>query len=213
MAAEFANFRTLSEKILTTYSRGIRNQEASFSLKHVAQLIAEEIAAMATRNAIENSNNGETFYTNDTFISTYTAQPVTFDSVLNTYYTPLPAIPAGLPGNREVAAVIPTGTRKFQFVALKNKDRFMNDFLTAIPGVVYYYIENGNLYYDNPTMFQLPPVTIKLIGAIPTGNLLDAPLNMPKSYEPMISENVIKRLLMTAGRGKDLLDDGVANPA
>jgi hypothetical protein len=60
----------LAEQILTTYYKGVRSDDSSYSLRHIASMVAQEVAVMARKNAFENSNNGDITYVNDTFIST-----------------------------------------------------------------------------------------------------------------------------------------------
>ena len=198
----------ISEQILTTYYKGIRNDDSQYSLRHIASMVASEVAVMARKNAFENSNNGDVTYMNDTFITTYKNLSVLTDNVSNEKYCDLPATPVALPGNQEIVAVsLNTRTNK-QFIPIKNKDRFMQAFLRPIKGIVYFYAENGRLYFDNPENFQFTKITLKMAGALPSGNILDAPLNIPKNYESEIIDKVLNRLLFLSAQGQDLTNDG-----
>lgn len=198
----------ISEQILTTYYKGIRNDDSQYSLRHIASMVAQEVAVMARKNAFENSSNGDVTYMNDTFITTYKNLSVLTDNVSNEKYCDLPATPVALPGNQEIVAVsLNTRTNK-QFIPIKNKDRFMQAFLRPIKGIVYFYAENGRLYFDNPENFQFTKITLKMAGALPSGNILDAPLNIPKNYESEIIDKVLNRLLTMSRLGQDLTNDG-----
>lgn len=198
----------ISEQILTTYYKGIRNDDSQYSLRHIASMVAQEVAVMARKNAFENSSNGDVTYINDTFITTYKNLSVLTDNVSNEKYCDLPATPVALPGNQEIVAVsLNTRTNK-QFIPIKNKDRFMQAFLRPIKGIVYFYAENGRLYFDNPENFQFTKITLKMAGALPSGNILDAPLNIPKNYESEIIDKVLNRLLTMSRLGQDLTNDG-----
>lgn len=198
----------ISEQILTTYYKGIRNDDSQYSLRHIASMVAQEVAVMARKNAFENSNNGDVTYMNDTFITTYKNISVLTDNVSNEKYCDLPATPTALPNNQEIVAVsLNTKTNK-QFIPIKNKDRFMQAFLRPIKGIVYFYAENGRLYFDNPENFQFTKITLKMAGALPSGNILDAPLNIPKNYESEIIDKVLNRLLTMSRLGQDLTNDG-----
>jgi len=206
-------YRSISEVALTTFYRGVPPADAKFRLNFVAQVVAEEIAAKATRNAFENSNSGETTFSNDMFISTYTALPVLYDSVLKVKYTTLPATPAALPNNQEIQAVIPNGARNVQVIPIKNKDRFMQNFLPKIGGVVLYYIQNNRIVYDNFTEFSFGSVNINMIGSIPSGtNLLDTIINCPKNYESEIVASVVQRLMMTEQKPRPTIENLQTNP-
>lgn len=198
----------IAEQIATTYYKGIRNDESQYSLRHIATMVAQEVAVMARKNAFENSNNGDVTYINDQFISTYQSVPVLTDNVSTYKYCVLPAVPTALPNNQEIVSVsLNTKTNK-TFLPIKNKDRFMQAFMKPIRGTVFYYIENGRLYFDNPYNYQFSALTIKMAGALPSGNILDAPLNIPKNYESEIIDKILNRLLTMSRLGQDLTNDG-----
>jgi hypothetical protein len=91
---------------------------------------------------------------------------------------------------------------------MKNKDRFAQAFLPSIRGVVFYYIEDGKLYFDNPENFIFTSITLKMAGALPSGDILDAQLNIPKNYETEIIDRVLNRLLSVSRLSRDLTNDG-----
>lgn len=208
-----STYRQVSEKIRTEYYRGIPPQEATFSLRFVAQLVSEEYPVIARQNAFENSNAGETTYSNDTFITTFSNITVKYDRVLLVKYIPLPTIPTALPSNQEIEKVWPVGARKVQLIPMNNRSKFAQDGLPPLKNIVLYYIENGNLVFDNTTYFDFGAVNVNMVGAMPDGYLLDQPLMMPKGYESLLSERVIKRLLTTSGKQRDIINDSViTNP-
>lgn len=195
-------FQMLAEKIQTTYERGIAEEDAVFSLPHIAQLAAEEIAAIATQNALENSKSGETTYSNDQFITTYTNIALTFSSALQSWLIAIPSQFSAIPGTSGVT-IIPYGARKVQIVMMKNKDRFAQSMLDPIPGVILAYMENNQILFDGSTAYMPTAVNLKLVGGLPGGTLMTALTNLPKSYEPIVSEKVIQRLIATAQRKRD----------
>jgi hypothetical protein len=206
-------YRLLADLIRTEYYRGLPPQEASFSPRFVAQLISEEYAAIARQNAFENSNLGEVTYTNDTFIATFPNITVKTDSVLLTRYIDLPSIPTALPNNQEIQKVWPVGARKVQIIPITNKSKFSQDLLPPLRNKVLYYIENGRLVFDNNTAFNFGAVNVNMIGAMPDGYLLDQVILMPKNYESMLSERVMKRMLDTASRPRDVINDATIIPS
>lgn len=208
-----STYRIQSEKILTEFYRGTRSDDANFSQRFVAQLISEEYAALTRQNAIENSQMGETTYANDTFISTFKNITVLTEPTLLYKYIPLPAIPTALPCNQEIQKIWPVGSRKIQIVLIANRSKFSQDLLPPMRGFVLAYVENGNLVFDNPSAFDFSAVNVNLIGAMPNGELLDAELLLPKNYESILSQRVIARLLQTANRPKDILNDSIAIPS
>lgn len=204
----FTTYGYISEQILTTYYKGVRNDDSQYSLRHIASMVAQEVALMARKNAFENSNGGDITYINDSFISTYKSVAVLLDSVSKEKYCVLPAVPTALPNNQEIVSVsLNTKTNK-TFIPMRNKDRFAQSFLRPIKGMVFYYIEAGRIYFDNPENFQFTALTIKMAGALPSGAILDAQLNVPKNYESEIIDKVLSRLLSMSRLGQDLTNDG-----
>lgn len=203
-------YQKISEQIRTLLYGGIPQDDAAFSLRYIAELVAQEVAVQARKNAYENSNGGETTYANDTFTSTFKSVPVSFDSVLKQNYSTLPQIPAALPNNQEVVNITPLGIqgRRRQVVLMKNKDKFMQDMLPAVKGFILAYIEDGKLYYDNIEQYMFTAVNITMIGAISsTGDLLDAELNVPKSVESEIIGKIFQLLRASKGLPEDVMND------
>lgn len=213
-----STYRTTADKIAILYYRGIQDQSATFTTQFIAQLISEEMAVLAFDNAVMNSKAGETFYTNDTFIATFSNIAVQFDTVLNQKFIPYPSLPTALPANQEIQKIWPinpagTSARKIQIVYISNRSKFSQDLLPTIRGFVTCYGENGNLVFDNTTAFNFSAVNINLIGAMPNGGLLDAELLLPKNLESTLTSRVIQRLLQTAARPRDIKNDEIQQPA
>ncbi len=203
-------YQKISEQIRTMLYAGISQDDASFSLRYIAELVAQEVAFQARKNAFENSNGGETTYANDTFTSTFKNVNVAYDSVLKQNYSTLPQIPAALPNNQEIVNITPLGIqgRRRQIVLMKNKDKFMQDMLPAVKGFILAYIEDGKLYYDNIQEYMFNAVNITMIGAISsTGDLLDAELNVPKSSESEIIGKIFQMLRVSKGLPEDVTND------
>jgi hypothetical protein len=203
-------YQKISEQIRTMLYGGIPSDDAAFSLRYIAELVAQEVAVQARKNAFENSNLGETTYANDTFTSTFTSVPVVYDSLLKQSYSALPQIPAALPNNQEIVNITPLGIqgRRRQIVLMKNKDKFMQDMLPSVRGFILAYIENGKLYYDNIQEYMFNSVNITMIGAISsTGDLLSANLNVPKSVESEIIGKIFQLLRASKGLPQDVMND------
>jgi hypothetical protein len=203
-------YQQISEQIRTLVGNGIVSDDFNFSLRYIAELVAQEVAVQARKNAFENSNLGETTYANDTFTSTFTSVPVVYDSLLKQNYSVLPAIPAALPNNQEIVNITPLGIqgRRRQIVLMKNKDKFMQDMLPSVRGFILAYIENGKLYYDNIQEYMFTSVNITMIGAISsTGDLLSANLNVPKSVESEIIGKIFQLLRASKGLPQDVMND------
>jgi hypothetical protein len=203
-------YQQISEQIRTMLYDGIPSDDAAFSLRYIAELVAQEVAVQARKNAFENSNAGETTYANDTFTSTFTNVTVTYNSTLKQNYSVLPQIPAALPNNQEIVNITPVGIlgRRRQIVLMKNKDKFMQDMLPPVRGFILAYIEDGKLYYDNIQEYMFTSVNITMVGAISsTGDLLSANLNIPKSSESEIIGKIFQMLRASKGLPEDVMND------
>ena len=203
-------YQQISEQIRTMLYDGIPSDDASFSLRYIAELVAQEVAVQARKNAFENSNAGETTYANDTFTSTFTNVAVTYNSTLKQNYSVLPQIPTALPNNQEIVSITPLGIigRRRQIVLMKNKDKFMQDMLPPVRGFILAYIEDGKLYYDNIQEYMFTSVNITMVGAISsTGDLLSANLNVPKNVESEIIGKIFQMLRASKGLPEDMVND------
>ena len=203
-------YQQISEQIRTMLYDGIPSDDAAFSLRFIAELVAQEVAVQARKNAFENSNAGETTYANDTFTSTFTNVTVTYNSTLKQNFSVLPQIPAALPNNQEIVNITPVGIlgRRRQIVLMKNKDKFMQDMLPPVRGFILAYIEDGKLYYDNIQEYMFTSVNITMVGAISsTGDLLSANLNVPKSSESEIIGKIFQMLRASKGLPEDVMND------
>jgi hypothetical protein len=203
-------YQQISEQIRTMLYNGIPQDDASFSLRYIAELVAQEVAVQARKNAFENSNAGETTYANDTFTSTFTNVAVTYNSTLKQNFSVLPQIPTALPNNQEIVSITPLGIigRRRQIVLMKNKDKFMQDMLPPVRGFILAYIEDGKLYYDNIQEYMFTSVNITMVGAISsTGDLLSANLNVPKNVESEIIGKIFQMLRASKGLPEDVMND------
>jgi hypothetical protein len=203
-------YQQISEQIRTMLYSGIPQDDASFSLRYIAELVAQEVAVQARKNAFENSNAGETTYANDTFTSTFTNVAVTYNSTLKQNYSVLPQIPTALPNNQEIVSITPLGIigRRRQIVLMKNKDKFMQDMLPPVRGFILAYIEDGKLYYDNIQEYMFTSVNITMVGAISsTGDLLSANLNVPKNVESEIIGKIFQMLRASKSLPEDVVND------
>lgn len=203
-------YGSFSEEIITEYYKKIRNDSANYTLRHIAEQVAQEVAFFAKADAYEMDRLGESVFSNDQFICTYFG----LDLLTNTNgvkYVPLPNIPAGLPQGRELAEVVITGNTKSQVIPMRNKDRFMQQFTFTPAWMILAYINGENILFDNISPLVTGPVDIKLIGAIPTGsNLLDLPLTIPKSTQSQIFDKILNRMNMIRNVLPDQVNDNIS---
>ena len=199
----------LAEIILTTYYKTERNDNANYSLRHIAQFVAEEVAFHAKANAYEQDKLGEAVYANDQFITTYWGLALLTD-VNGNKYVPMPNTPAGLPKGRELAYVGFTGNKTSQVFPMRNKDRFVQQMADTPKWMILCYVENGNIVFDNISKAVTGPVDVKLVGSAPLGELVSMVLNIPKDVETSIIDKILARLNSVRGVLPDNINDNVS---
>lgn len=199
----------LAEIILTTYYKSVKNDNSNYSLRHIAELIAQEVAFNAKIDAYEQSKLGESTFANDQFITTYFGLEMETDGGGNTYVE-MPATPAGLPQGREIAYAGFTGNKRSQIILMRNKDLFMQQFTATPKWMILAYVENGRLVFYNKPSIITGTVDLKLVGSIPTGELVNQVLNVPKSTEGIIMDKILARLNSVRGVLVDNVNDNVS---
>jgi len=194
------------------YYRGTPSDDANHSLRFFAELVAQELAEMATIDAYTNSNNGESTYANDQFITTFKNVPVLTDDN-GVMYSVMPSTPAGLPNGREIAGVSIDGSNCMEAIPLKNHSSFVQGLIGYPTCFVTYKVEGGNIVYKSGNaLFNPESATIKLVGAVKDGNLLDSPINAPANYLKKMRTNVLAAMILLKQIPQDNLNNAVSNP-
>jgi len=200
----------LAEEILTEYYKQIKNDNSNYSLRHIAELVATEIAVQAWASSIESSKLGESTYSNDQFITPFFNLTLLTDSNGNKY-VPMPNTPAGLPQQREVAYVGFVGNNKDQCFPMRNKDLFMQQLSNTPKWMILYYVEGQNIVFYNLSKMVTANVNMKLVGAIPTGTeIVDLPINAPKNVQSAIFDKILGRMLPQRNVLPDNVNDNVS---
>lgn len=190
-------YREFSEIVIKAHYIDFPNPEQAITTRFVAERAAMKVAKAAFKSAYGNSNSGESYYSNDQFISVFYSQPLLTDSVTNDKYVVLPATPAGLANGREIAQVSFTGNPNVWCVQMQNRSDFIESGLPPItdPSIQLFKIENGNIVFRNLPQIINSPVNLKLIGAIPPGTtILDSVMNVPKDIEDSILIELLQEL-------------------
>ncbi len=197
-----------SELILNAYYKFIRSDNANYTMRQIAEMVAHEVAFFAKGDAFEQSALGETTFANDQFISVYRAIALSTDADGNKYIT-MPQTPVGLPQGREIARVSFTGNKTVQVYPIRNKDVAFQS--TRPKWMITYYVEDGKLVFGNLSNLVNATVDLRLVGAIPAGTeLIDCVLNVPKNIESQIFDKILVRLNAVRGVKVDMINDGVS---
>lgn len=208
-------YRKLSELIRESYYKGKSSDDANFSLKYFAEIIAGAVAECATEDSIAQSNlNESTAYSNNQFISTYKGEALLLDTD-GTIYTVLPATPAGLPNGREIVSVKIEGSKCMDCVPMKAQSSFSQSLIGIPKSMVLYEVNGTKIIYttSNPLFDTSNTATIKMVGALSGDDLLSSDLTIPKNYEGRIWDKVTARVLPLKQVPQDLINDSVSNPS
>lgn len=203
-------FGKLSELIITAYYKTYKSDNANYTLRQIAEYVAQEVALHAFSDAVSQSHLGESVYANDQFLTNYRALSILTDAG-GRKYVPMPNPPAGLPQGRELAYIAFTGNKKTQIFPMKQKDRFMQQLTVTPKWMVLAYIEGGNIYLDNVSTLVNATVDINLVGSVPIGDeLVNLPINLPKNVESMIVDKILNRLNQVRQVPVDNVNDNVS---
>jgi hypothetical protein len=198
--ANISTFKQLSEFIQTQHYNGHASPDAEITQPHIAQRIAVKLAKMAKISAFENSNQGETTYASDQFITPFYNLALLTNSATGEKYCVLPATPVGLPKGTEFTQVSFTGAPNVHVIPMSQKDDFVESILPPLPSkIVLYKIENGNIVFRSLPAIINSPVNVKMIGAISGATLMSSVLNCPKDFEDRIVTEILQELAQEYG--------------
>lgn len=203
-----ATIGKLAQLISDTYYKSNTQQNANFSLRYFAELIAGKIAKYATADAFTNSNQGETTYANNQFISTYKAVPIIEED--GEKYSNLPATPTSLPNGQEIVQVRIDGNKCMDCIPMKNQMSFAQGLIGLPAKMVLYKVEGKRIVYETSNPLIEGKVTIKMVGAIPDGDIFNMPLNVPKNVEDAIFTEILSTVLPLKSIPVDNVNDSVS---
>lgn len=206
-----STYGLLAELILTAYYKTERSDNANYTLRQIANYIAQEVALQAKYDALEQDKLGESVYANDQFITTYNGLNIATETATNRRYVAMPNPPTGLPQGRELAYIAFTGNSTLQVFPMRNKDVFMQQLTDTPKFMILAYIEGGNVYFYNLSAIVTGTVDLKLVGSVPVGSeLVNLPLNLPKNIESVIIDKILARLNAVRGIMPDTVNDNIS---
>lgn len=206
-------YKKLSQLLREAYYNGKAQDDANHSESYFAELIAIEVAICATEDAFINSNQGDSTYANNQFISTFRNVQISIDTD-NSFYSILPATPPSLPNGQEIGSVKIEGSDCMEFMPMKQQMGFAQSLIGKIPFNIYE-INGGRIIYKprTPNFDALGnTATIKMVGAVSGADLLTSELTIPKNYEGKIWTNIMAKILPPKNIPQDLINDAVSNP-
>ena len=207
-------YKKLAQLIRDEYYRRNPSDDANYDLRFFAELVAQGVAEMAVQNAIDNSNQGESTYANDAFISSYTGLSLlTRDN--GERYTIMPATPPAMPNNQEIVEVRIEGSKCLPAIPMTSRQSFSQQLVGdngAYQGLKYKVKGKEIIFVSKTAALLSGTVSLDLIGSVNIDELLSSDLSIPKNYEGPITLKILGRLIPTKGQPIDLINDGVPNP-
>lgn len=203
-----ATIGKLAQLISDTYYKSNTQQNANFSLRYFAELIAGKVAKYATADAFTNSNQGETTYANNQFITVYKAIPIVEE--VGEKYSVLPATPTALPNGQEIVQVRIEGNRCMDCIPMKNQMSFAQGLIGLPSNMVLYKVEGKRIVYETSNPLIEGTVLIKMVGSIPEGDIFSLPLNVPKNVEDAIFTEVLSVVMPLKAIPVDNINDAVS---
>jgi len=209
---EQTTYRKLSELISDSYYILKASDDAAIPLRRIAEMVAMEVAEMATMNAIEASQQGESTYASDQFISVFRNLPLLEDT--DGYkYSVLPSTPTAMPNNQEISEVKIVGSTCMAAIPMTGRSSFSQSLIGLPKGMLLYKIEDGRIVFETSNPLLDGTVNIKMVGAVSGDDLLTSRLNIPKNYESRIMTKIMAKLLPTKNQPIDYVNDSISNPS
>lgn len=198
--------------IREVYYRGTPSDDANHSLRFFAELVATELAKMATNDALLNSSQGESAYSNDQFITTFPSVPILTDEN-GDFYSELPSTPASLPKGREIAEISINGAKCLPAIPISNRSSFAQELIGYPTCFITFKVEGNNIIYKTGnSSFNPSSAKMKLVGAVSGNDLLKSPINAPKNYLADMRRNILADMIPLKQIPQDNLNNAVSNP-
>lgn len=199
------------EKILRDVYGDMPNDDSVITVNLVNIWLSEGIGMAAKKNATDNIQLEGIAFVNNSFYTTFKGLSITNDSTF-LYKVLMPEVPIGVGKNEGVASLkFTSGSQKSpDAVPLSANQVTYVDGMRLIPNKVLYWNEGDLLYIKSITDITAYKANIRLISGGDSSNL-DSTLNVPPDYLPLITEYIVKNLMMSRSGQGDKINDGVDN--
>jgi hypothetical protein len=197
------------EKILRDVYGDMPNDDSVITFNLVNIWLSEGIGLAARKNATDNIQLEGVSFVNNSFYSSFKGLSITNDSTF-LYKVLLPEVPIGIGKNEGVASLkFINGSQKSpDAIPLSANQVGYVDGMRLIPNKVLYWSEGDFLYIKSITNITQYTANIRLISGGDSSNL-DSTLNVPPDYLPLITDYIVKNLMMSRSGQNDKINDGV----
>lgn len=203
--------RIFIEKILREVYGDMPSDDSVITYNLVNVWLNEGIGIAVKKNAVESLQIDGITFVNNSFYTTFKNLAITKDDIF-LYKITLPEVPIGLGKNEGVASLKfnTTANISLDAIPLSSNQVGYLDNMRLIPNKVLYWSEGIYLYIKSVTDISPYKAKVRMISGGDASDL-DSILNVPADYLPLITEYIVKNLMMSRSGQQDKQNDGVDN--
>lgn len=201
--------RQLAELIQRQIAGGTPSDDFEPKLEEIALWIPHGVAAAARVNYTDGVNVDGIEFVGDAFYTTIKNLALTLDEDTGWYQTTLPTLPYGLSTGYDITAMRVQGDRQVSDAAIRIPQRQVSfyDRMRLPPNKLFFWVEGKTV--NVKSFAVLDGMAVRVTMATPGTGGLDADMNCPDDYIPMVVDYVKKQLLTPQPQPPDLSNDGV----
>ena len=199
------------EKILREVYGDMPSDDSVITFNLVNVWLNEGIGLSIKKNQQENIQLEGVSFVNNSFYTTFKGLSIVNDDTF-IYKVEIPEIPSGVGKNEGVASLNLTSVSQIAPDAVPlsaNQVGYVNGMRT-LPNKVLYWSEGKFLYIKSVTDLSNFKARVRMISGGDASDL-DSVLNVPAEYLPLITEYIVKNLMMSRQGQQDKTNDGVDN--
>lgn len=201
--------RTYIEMIMRQIYGGQPSQDANITVNLINLYVNQGVAVAAKKNYTDNAALDGIAYVNGSFYITYKSLAVIKDEQF-LYKVALPHIPYGIGNDEGIITMVLTDSvqNTYPVVWINENQRSYQRGMRPVQNKLVGYSENGNVYL----MSTIPLTTMTAKATMISGGDstdLDSTLNIPDDYLPVITDYVLKQLMIEKSMPEDAADDGL----
>jgi hypothetical protein len=199
------------EKILRQVYGEQPSDDSSITYNLANVWLSEAIALAAKKNYTDSLSLDGIAYVNNSFYITYKDLSIVSDRQF-IYRINLPEIPVGIGRNEGISTLqIKNGVSySYDCIPLTVSQISYIDGMTPIPNKLLYWSEGNFIYVKTVLPLYKYTALVRMVSGGDSSDL-DSTLNLPADYLPMVTEYIMKNLMVERQAPKDLVNDGVDN--
>lgn len=201
--------RAYIEQIRRAIYNGQPNDDASITVNLVNQILNQAIGVAAKQAYADSIKLDGIAYVNNSFYTTFKGLTISADEFASWKVT-LPHLPIGLGVNDGISTLVVKEnssniSQPVVWITQAQKSYYQN--MRPVPNKVLAYSEGEFIYIISTLLLNEYTASVTMVsGGLPTD--LDATLNVPNDYLPLITDYLKKELLGELSVPKDVNNDG-----